>query len=153
MGPCSGRSFLLLSFTLNCLSIPANFVWAFTLTHWLRRQEPRNTCPWPAVVALLNSFYKNTPLILLQSYLDQPEANMYPACSLVWKMLNTIVHAFEHQQVPPTFQGHRSSKLPIWDWATIVDFRSQSGENGSPNSASLSPWGKKDELPELSWGI
>lgn len=28
---------------------------------------------------------------------------------------------------------------PIWDCATIVDFRSQSGENGSPSSASLSP--------------
>ena len=29
---------------------------------------------------------------------------------------------------------------PIWDWATMVDFRSHSGEKGSPSSASLSPW-------------
>lgn len=28
---------------------------------------------------------------------------------------------------------------PIWDWATMVDVRSQRGENGSPSSASLSP--------------
>lgn len=34
----------------------------------------------------------------------------------------------------------RRSYSPIWDWATIVDLRSQSGENGSPSSDSLSPW-------------
>ncbi len=33
-----------------------------------------------------------------------------------------------------------SRHSPIWDCATIVDFRSQRGENGRPSSASLSPW-------------
>ncbi len=32
-----------------------------------------------------------------------------------------------------------SSTVPIWDWAIMVAFRSHSGENGSPSSASLSP--------------
>lgn len=35
--------------------------------------------------------------------------------------------------------------IPIWDWATIVDLRSHSGEKGSPSSASLSPWRNKME--------
>lgn len=32
------------------------------------------------------------------------------------------------------------SDSPIWDWATNVEVRSQSGEKGRPSSASLSPW-------------
>lgn len=42
--------------------------------------------------------------------------------------------------------------LPICDWATMVDFRSQSGENGSPNSASLSPCGKKGGFIHIGVG-
>lgn len=40
------------------------------------------------------------------------------------------------------------SLSPICDCATIVDFRSQSGENGSPSSASLSPWKHKSFLSQ-----
>lgn len=40
------------------------------------------------------------------------------------------------------------SHSPIWDCATIVDFLSQSGENGRPSSASLSPWNNSSFLSQ-----
>lgn len=41
---------------------------------------------------------------------------------------------------------------PIWDWATNVEVRSQSGEKGSPSSASLSPWQEKMPQSWEGWG-
>lgn len=59
--------------------------------------------------------------------------------------LNNTVYPFENCQLH-NHSPRPPAVLPICDWATNVDFRSQSGENGSPNSASLSPCGKESSL-------
>lgn len=63
--------------------------------------------------------------------------------------VDNMVYPSENRQAhmhTPAPHEPRSSVLPICDWATIVDFRSQSGENGSPNSASLSPCREEGSL-------
>lgn len=54
------------------------------------------------------------------------------------RLLESVTEWHLHSQLN-LYHIKRSHCSPIWDWATMVDLRSHSGENGNPSSASLSP--------------